>query len=126
MTDILLVLLLFKASLGFEIQKGGKKIATNAGVDYYLGEDKRTIIALETRETIWVANVIDVCGRPPIGKPEIRNVKLIDKMFEVTYGKHSLARVDIKTGKIECLGSDGYSCLKGATHSWAKGASIPE
>ena len=63
---------------------------------------------LETGKPEWEIDIIKECGAPSVGEPVIRQVSFDPARGEVTatYGKHSSARVDLKTGKILEKGSD--------------------
>ena len=50
--------------------------------------------------------VLDQCGDPAVGEARIRRTELIKESVIVTYGKHSRAKVDLKTLAIECTGCD--------------------
>ena len=54
----------------------------------------------------WQTNIISVCGKPSVGKPEIRVIKPKADKLLIVFGKHSFAQVDIKNGKAEYLGAD--------------------
>ena len=75
-------------------------------VIYYIEKDMQTLSAYTNRKLKWKTNIISVCGKPSIGKSEIRVIKLRVDKLSVVYGKHSFAEVDINTGKTEYIGTD--------------------
>lgn len=90
-------------NLSFEPKMRGIE---NNDVIYYIEKDIQTLSAYENGKLKWQANVISVCGKPSIGKSEIRVVKLKADKLLIVFGKHSFAEVDIKNGKTIFLGSD--------------------
>ncbi|MGL3002099.1 hypothetical protein [Flavobacterium sp. RSSB_23] len=75
-------------------------------VIYYIEKDMQTLSAYTNGKLKWKTNIISVCGKPNIGKSEIRVIKLRVNKLSVVYGKHSFAEVDINTGKTQNIGSD--------------------
>ena len=75
-------------------------------VIYYIEKDMQTLSAYTNRKLKWKTNVISVCGKPGVGKSEIRVIKLSLDKLSVVFGKHSFAEVDIYTGKTQYIGSD--------------------
>ena len=69
-------------------------------------EDKKTLTAYENNKIKWQINIIEACGDPGVGAPEIRHLKINADKIEVTFGKHTFASVNIKDGKTRCVGSD--------------------
>lgn len=78
----------------------------NNNIVYYIEKDIQTLSAYENRKLKWQTNVISVCGKPSVGKSEIRVIKLKEGKLLIVFGKHSFAEVDIKNGKTKFLGSD--------------------
>jgi hypothetical protein len=82
------------------------------GIIYVINQDYKKLIAYADNEVKWTAEVLKICeddvpGKPEmIGKPEIRYLKLTTDKIHIVYGKHSFASVDIRDGKVSCLGSD--------------------
>lgn len=75
-------------------------------VIYFVEKDLQNVSAYKNGKLMWRTNVILVCGKPSIGKPEIRCLKFkVDKLL-ITYGKHSYGELDIVSGKAKFLGSD--------------------
>jgi hypothetical protein len=93
-----------KAELNFAETKM-RGIESN-GVTYFVETDLQTISAYKSGKLKWKTNVISVCGKPSVGKPEIRWMKLKAEKLIVTYGKHSFAEVDTESGKAEFWGAD--------------------
>jgi len=75
-------------------------------ITYMVENDLQTISAYHNGKIFWRTNIISVCGKPSVGKAEIRHFNLIDDTLFITYGKHSFAVVDIKNGKTNFWGSD--------------------
>jgi hypothetical protein len=75
-------------------------------IKFYVIEDEQQVIAMQNDKVKWLAPIIATCGKPNTGKPKIRNIKITSDKLMVTYGKHASAEIDIKTGKITCLGED--------------------
>jgi hypothetical protein len=75
-------------------------------VIYYIEKDMQTLSAYINGKLKWKTNIISVCGKPGVGKSEIRVIKLRVDKLSVVFGKHSFAEVDINTGKTEYIGSD--------------------
>lgn len=78
----------------------------NNNVVYYIEKDIQTLSAYENGKLKWQTNIISVCGKPSVGKSEIRVVKPEAGELLIVFGKHSFAEVDIKNGKTKFLGSD--------------------
>ena len=73
---------------------------------YFIENDNQTLSAYENGKLKWKTNVIKVCGKPKVGEPKIRYIKLNEKVIKVTFGKHSWAEVDLKSGKTKFIGAD--------------------
>ena len=73
---------------------------------YYVEKDLQTISSYKNNKLIWQTNVISICGKPKVGKPEIRYIGLNKDKLLVVIGKHNFAEVDIKNGKTKLVGSD--------------------
>ncbi|WP_338647899.1 hypothetical protein V5J73_04490 [Flavobacterium sp. KS-LB2] len=73
---------------------------------YYIEKDIQTLSAYEKGKLKWQTNIISVCGKPSVGKSEIRVIKPETDKLLIVFGKHSFAEVDIKNGKTKYLGSD--------------------
>ena len=84
-------------------------IKADDGIIFLVLEDGQTLISYHKGKIIWTVNVVKTCELPDAGvqgKQDVRHIKLsVDKIC-VTYGKHEYANVDIKDGKVKCLGSD--------------------
>lgn len=75
-------------------------------VIYYIEKDMQTVSAYEKGILKWQTNIISVCGKPGVGKAEVRCLKAKEKTLLVVFGKHSFASVDVSNGKTEFIGSD--------------------
>lgn len=84
-------------------QKRGIK---SNNVIYFIEKDLQTISSYKNNKLIWQTNVISICGKPKVGKPEIRYIGLNKNKLLVVIGKHNFAEVDIKNGKTKLVGSD--------------------
>lgn len=73
---------------------------------YYVQKDLQTICAYKNDKLIWQTNVILVCGKPKVGKPEIRYIGYNKDKLIVVLGKHNFAEIDINNGKTKLIGSD--------------------
>jgi len=78
----------------------------NNGTIYFLEEDLQTLSAYENGIRKWKTNVISVCGKPSVGKPEIRYLKLKPNILLVIFGKHSFAEIGLSNGETKFVGSD--------------------
>ena len=81
-------------------------IKSSDGIIYYVEKDMQTLTACKNGEITWKTNIIKPCGKPFVGKPEIRYIQLKNDTLNLVYGKHSFASVDCINGKTMCLGSD--------------------
>ena len=81
-------------------------IESKNGIIYYVEKDKKTLTAYENEKIKWQTNIIEICGQPAVGQPEIRYVKLDNDTLSIVFGKHSLVSVDISNGKTTYLGAD--------------------
>jgi hypothetical protein len=81
-------------------------IESKTGIVYYVEKDNKILSAYENGRIIWTVNVINTCGVPFVGAPEIRYFKLHEDVIEIVFGKHSYASIYISNGKITCLGGD--------------------
>jgi hypothetical protein len=80
-------------------------IESESKVLYYVESDMQTITAFQRGLVKWKVN-ISTCGKPEVGEPIIRCIKLINDKILVTYGRDNYAEVNINTGKAHFLGSD--------------------
>ncbi|WP_396143895.1 hypothetical protein [Flavobacterium sp.] len=106
------LLLVFQISFGQTsdgIPKGFTKIE---GLEYvgkitfYLEKKTQTILAYQNGKVKWKAAVMKVCGKPSVGKSEIREIRIENKGLKIVYGKHSFANIEAETGKVICEGQD--------------------
>jgi len=79
---------------------------TNDEIIYRVEPDNQTLSAHENKKLKWKTNIIEVCGKPEVGKAEIRIIKLNGEKIQVIFGKHNFAEVQIETGKTKFLGAD--------------------
>ena len=81
-------------------------IETETKIVYFVEKDMQMLTAYENGQVKWQVNIIKTLGKPAVGQPAIRYIKLDkDKIF-VTFGKHNYASVDSSTGKVTDLGAD--------------------
>jgi len=73
---------------------------------YFIENDNQTLSAYKNGKLKWKTNIIKVCGKPEVGEPKIRYIKLNEKVIKITFGKHSWAQVDVENGKTKFIGSD--------------------
>ena len=73
---------------------------------YFIENDNQTLSAYKNGKLKWKTNVIKVCGKPKVGEPKIRYIKINEKVIKVTFGKHSWAEVDAESGKTKFIGAD--------------------
>jgi len=87
----------------FETKKRG--IEHNQ-IIYFVERDLQTISAYKSGKLLWQTNVISICGKPSVGKSEIRYIKYESKKLFIVFGKHSFAEIDIINGNTTFIGSD--------------------
>ncbi len=73
---------------------------------FYVENDLKTISAYRNGLQEWKINILKVLKTPPVGRPEIRYIKLIRNSILITFGKHSFILVDCDTGKVISIESD--------------------
>jgi hypothetical protein len=77
------------------------------GTDFRVSVDGRVLTATgEDGQVLWTVNVMEKAGAPFVGEPTIRHLSVVDGEIAVTYGKHSFANFEIKTGRLLSSGSD--------------------
>lgn len=82
-------------------------IKSSKGFIYLVDSDYQTLIAFDSNKNIkWKVNIIEKCGEPVVGKPEIRFIKLNKEVVEILFGKHDFATVNLTTGKVIYSGAD--------------------
>ena len=86
-----------------ETQKRG--IEKN-GIIYFVEKDLQTISAYKNNKMLWQTNVLNACGKPKVGEPEIRYLSCKFGKLLVVIGKHDFAEINIQNGKTELVGSD--------------------
>ncbi|MEN9655763.1 MAG: hypothetical protein RL311_689 [Bacteroidota bacterium] len=94
-----------KTELNLSFEPKMRGIESN-NVVYYIEKDIQTLSAYENGKLKWQTNIISVCGKPSVGKSEIRVIKPETYKLLIVFGKHSFAEVDIKNGKTKYLGAD--------------------
>lgn len=73
---------------------------------YFIENDNQTLSAYKNGKLKWKTNIIKVCGKPKVGEPKVRYIKLNEKVIQVIFGKHSMAEVDLQSGKTKFIGTD--------------------
>jgi hypothetical protein len=73
---------------------------------YFIENDNQTLSAYKNGKLKWKTNVIKVCGKPKVGEPKVRYIKLNEKVIQVIFGKHSMAEIDMQSGKTKFIGTD--------------------
>ncbi|AXP82734.1 hypothetical protein CJ739_3673 [Mariniflexile rhizosphaerae] len=106
------VFLTFQISYGQSketIPKGFTKVEGleySGHITFYFEKKTQTILAFQNKKAKWNATVMKTCGKPSVGKSEIREIRIEKEHLKIVYGKHSFAKILIETGKIICEGSD--------------------
>src|SRR4051812_3099952 len=79
-----------------------------SGLTVSVQNDDRTLVAADTRsgKIVWKADVIQAAGKPNVGEPVVRDLTVKDGVLTAIYGKHSFAKLELKTGKLLEKGSD--------------------
>lgn len=88
---------------GFEKLEG---LEYTGNITFYFEKKTQTILAYQDGKVKWKEKVIEVCGKPSVGKSEIRKIQITSKGLKIIYGKHSFARIEVETGKVICEGQD--------------------
>ena len=73
---------------------------------YFVEYDNQTISYYLNGILEWKVNVIKKCGKPKVGKSEIRFIEIIKDKILVTFGKHNYAEINLKNGKTKFIGAD--------------------
>ena len=73
---------------------------------YILENDNQTVSAYINGILEWQFNAPLECGKLNERKLNVRFIEIRKNKLFVTYGKHSFAEFNLKTGKTKCLGSD--------------------
>ncbi len=81
-------------------------IKSSDGIIYYVEKDMQTLTAYKNGKVKWKTNIIETCGKPSVGKSEIRFIRLKNGKINLIFGKHNSASVDTVNGKTTNLGSD--------------------
>lgn len=97
---------LISKDIEINFAKSQKRGIKSNNVIYFVEKDLQTISAYKKNKLKWQTNVISICGKPKVGKPEIRYMGLNKNKLLVVIGKHNFAEVDIKNGKTKLVGSD--------------------
>ena len=87
-------------------KEGNRGLISKTGNVYFVEDDLQTVSAYKNQEKIWQKNILKELGKPNVGKPIIRYIKLNEEVLVVTFGKHNFAELDLKNGKIISSGSD--------------------
>lgn len=94
-----------QSELNFSLNEK-RGIKSHNGIIYYVEKDLQTLTAYKDGKVKWELNIVDSCGKPKVGKPEIRFIELNNHEIHLTFGKHSFAKVNISNGKLNCMGAD--------------------
>ncbi|KRB54885.1 hypothetical protein [Flavobacterium sp. Root186] len=107
------ILLLFFLLLGFQNIKAQKiskmdydKLSKLEGIEYlggitfYIEKKSEILIAVQNDSIKWKADIVKNCGKR---KVDINSVFIRNGKLKVSFGKNSIAFVDIENGEIECL-----------------------
>ena len=97
---------LISKDIEINFAKSQKRGIKSNNLIYFVEKDLQTISAYKKNKLKWQTNVISICGKPKVGKPEIRYIGLNKNKLLVVIGKHNFAEVDIKNGKTKLVGSD--------------------
>jgi len=81
-------------------------IKADNGIIFLVEKDGQTLTAYDKDEIKWTVNIIRACGKPKVGKPEVRHIKLTEDKIQITFGTHDFASVDVKDGKVKYLDAD--------------------
>ena len=90
-------------NLSLEPQMRGIEVK---GIVFYIEDDLQTLVAYENGKEKWRNNVIELYGKPQVGKPEIRALTYNNLTITITFGKHSFAVVSVETGEVKFHGDD--------------------
>ena len=107
----LAIVVAITCSFSIAEEKQGKGPPTvkdeDSGIVVVLKDDNRTLVAKDSEaKVIWEVDVIKTAGEPGVGAPVVRHLSLQDQAVTATYGKHSFAVFDLKSGKLLSRGSD--------------------
>jgi hypothetical protein len=69
---------------------------------YFVDSTLKIVTFYHADSVVWRINVIDSCGVPKVGEPEIRVLYLKDNFVNIVYGKHCYASIRIRNGKLTC------------------------
>lgn len=86
--------------------KTNKRGIEKDNIIYYVENDLQTLSAYTNNKLKWQTNIISVCGKPTIGKAEIRYIEYKTTILHIIFGKHSFAEVDTNSGKTKFIGAD--------------------
>jgi len=88
------------------ISSNKRGIETEKKEIYFVEKDNQTVSYYLNGILEWKVNVIKQCGKPKVGKLEIRFIEIIKDKMLVTFGKHSYAEINLKNGKTNFIGAD--------------------
>lgn len=88
------------------ISSNKRGIETEKKEIYFVEKDNQTISYYLNRILEWKVNVIKKCGKPKVGKSEIRFIEIIKEKMLVTFGKHNYVEINLKNGKTKFIGAD--------------------
>lgn len=107
------ILVLFFSNLSFgqesNVPKGFTKVKGleyTGKITFYHNKKTNSILALQNKKVKWQYDIISFCGKPTLGKSEIREIgfgyKNNGQKLRVVYGQYSFADIEVETGKIYC------------------------
>lgn len=76
------------------------------GIIYLIENDGQTLTAYKDNAINWSVNIIKSCGKPTVGKPQVRYMKLSIDKIELVIGKHDHVIVYSRDGNVKCKNSD--------------------
>lgn len=89
----------------FILSSKSRGIEATDGRVYFVESNNRVVAAYENGQLRWRSDIIAKCGKPAVGKAEIRHIKIDgDKVF-VNFGKSSSASINRADGKVTFLGT---------------------
>ncbi|WP_140511787.1 hypothetical protein [Flavobacterium pectinovorum] len=75
----------------------------SGGITFYIEKKSEILIAIQNETIKWKADVVKKCGK---SKVEINSIFIRSGTLKVSFGKNSIAFVNIENGEIECLTVD--------------------
>lgn len=81
-------------------------IQAKTGIVFYVQPDNHSLSAYQQDKPLWTTNIITTVGKPIVGEPVIRHLRVEANQLFVTIGKHSLVGVDPTNGQAVLIGAD--------------------